>query len=111
MGVCLDTCHIFSAGYKIQNKKEWENTIDILDSTFGIDKVKAVHLNDSKCEFESKKDRHEKIGKGKIGIECFKFIMNDNRFANIPLILETPAEDYSEYKDEVEMLNSYQGLE
>lgn len=90
IGVCLDTCHIFSAGYPIHTKEGYEKTIEALDKTVGIEMVKIIHLNDSKYEFSSKKDRHQHIGKGYIGIEPFRWILNDERWKNLPMIIETP---------------------
>lgn len=104
LGVCLDTCHIFSAGYDISSKKTYDEVIINLKKIVGIRKLKAIHLNDSKTEFNSRKDRHENIGKGTIGLEAFKLIMNDERLKNIPKILETPVVQGDEYKKEIELL-------
>ena len=90
LGVCVDTCHIFAAGYAMGTKKEYMATMKALDATVGIDKVKAFHLNDSKAKFNSHVDRHEHIGRGQIGIEPFRFLMNDRRFKKVPMYLETP---------------------
>jgi deoxyribonuclease-4 len=90
MGVCFDTCHAFSAGYDIRTAKGWDRTLDDFESTVGIDRLRAFHLNDTMNEFGSRKDRHEQIGKGKLGIECFRYIVNDRRFEKVPGYLETP---------------------
>lgn len=105
VGICLDTCHMFSAGYNISSKKEYENVIEQFDKILGLKILKVIHLNDSKTKLGSKLDRHENIGKGTIPIETFKLIMNDNRLANIPKILETPVEEYSEFAEQIKLLH------
>ena len=92
VGVCLDTCHIFAAGYPITDPDDYKKTIKQFDDIIGLDNLKIMHTNDSKMEFGSKKDRHEHIGEGHIGIEAFRNFVNDERFKNIPFILETPKE-------------------
>lgn len=109
IGVCIDTCHIFSAGYDIRSKKAYDKTMEKFDSTVGFKYLKGVHLNDSKTGFNEGKDRHENIGKGKIGLNTFKYIMNDPRFDNIPMVLETPASESDSieiYSKEIELLYS-----
>jgi deoxyribonuclease-4 len=93
LGVCIDTCHTFAAGYPISTEADYKATMKELDKTIGIKLVKAIHLNDSKKDFGSRVDRHENIGKGKIGREGFRLLMNDRRFAKVPMYLETPKED------------------
>lgn len=88
IGVCLDTAHIFEAGYDLKNN--YENVFKEFDEIIGIDKLKVFHINDSKTKFFSKSDRHEHIGKGEIGKSVFKRLMNDKRFAKLPMIIETP---------------------
>jgi len=90
MGVCFDTCHSFSAGYDVRTAKGWDRVLDDFDSTVGLDRLRAFHLNDTMNDFGSRKDRHEQIGKGKLGIECFRYLVNDKRFEKIPGYLETP---------------------
>ncbi|MCU0639793.1 MAG: deoxyribonuclease IV [Candidatus Krumholzibacteria bacterium] len=90
VGYCYDTCHTFSAGYDISTKAKYESVFSALDGTLGLPNLKAFHLNDSKTPFDSRKDRHEMIGKGEIGIEPFRMLVNDARFTKIPMILETP---------------------
>jgi len=90
LGVCLDTCHIFAAGYDIRTKEYYRKTIDDFDSTVGLDRLCLIHLNDSKKDLGSRVDRHEQIGLGYIGLEAFKYIMNDERFSDVPKIIETP---------------------
>ena len=102
VGVCLDTCHTYSAGYDIKTYRAFEATLQQFDSIVGISFLMAVHLNDSKKKFESRVDRHESIGKGSLGLETFKFIMNDSRFDNIPMVLETP--DPSIWQEEIKLL-------
>lgn len=89
IGVCIDTCHAFTAGYDLRTKKDCDNTFNEFDKIIGFQYLKCVHLNDSKSEFKSYIDRHHSIGKGKIGYIPFRYIMKDKRFENIPLILET----------------------
>lgn len=102
VGVCYDTCHGFTAGYDIRTKAAFEETFTDFEKTIGINYLKGMHLNDSKKEFASNKDRHESIGKGFIGLDAFKFIINDKRFDEMPLILETPNSDI--WQDEIKML-------
>ncbi|NNE08493.1 MAG: deoxyribonuclease IV [Gemmatimonadetes bacterium] len=92
IGVCLDTCHVFAAGYPIQERDGYEETMDAFDRLIGLDRLKALHLNDSKMPFGSRRDRHEHIGRGEMGIEPFRFVMNDARLARIPMVLETPKD-------------------
>lgn len=102
IGVCIDTCHIFAAGYDIGTKKKYEETIKRFENKIGIQYLKGIHLNDSKKECGSRIDRHAPIGKGFIGIGGFSFIMNDERFDDMPLILETP--DRENWKNEIKLL-------
>lgn len=102
IGVCIDTCHTFAAGYELLTKSGFVNTFSTFERIVGFDYLKGLHLNDSKKEFGSKLDRHECIGKGLMGMEPFRFIMNDQRFDDMPLILETP--DAQLWKNEIEML-------
>ena len=93
VGVCIDTCHIFGAGYDIRTKEVYDKTMDEFEKIIGFNRLKGLHLNDSKKPYASRKDRHAPIGEGDIGIAAFKLLMNDPRFDNIPLILETPEPD------------------
>jgi deoxyribonuclease-4 len=90
VGVCIDTCHIFAAGYDIRTRDEYERTIDALVQHVGIENVGAFHINDSKKPLGSRVDRHEHIGEGMIGTDAFGFLLNDERFARLPKLLETP---------------------
>ena len=101
LGVCLDTCHIWDAGYDIVS--DFDSVLDEFDKVIGLEKLKAIHLNDSKNEKESHKDRHEKIGEGKIGLEAITKIINNKRIANLPFYLETTNE-IEGYKNEIEIL-------
>ncbi|QDU81230.1 Endonuclease 4 [Polystyrenella longa] len=90
IGICIDTCHIHAAGYKITTEADFKKTMQEFDELIGTDRIRAFHLNDSKKEFGSRKDRHEHIGEGTIGVEAFRFLVNDKRFAKIPMYMETP---------------------
>ncbi|HXA20123.1 MAG TPA: deoxyribonuclease IV [Thermoanaerobaculia bacterium] len=90
VGVCFDTCHVFASGYELRNRDDYERTIDALDKHVGTVNVGAFHLNDSKRPLGSRVDRHEHIGDGEIGVEAFRFLLNDERFRGIPKLLETP---------------------
>jgi len=107
VGICIDTCHAFSAGYDLRTKKSFSEVMKKFEDVVGIKYLKGVHLNDSIEDLGSCKDRHDNIGKGKIGLECFRFIMNDDRFNEIPLILETPAYNgESVFDEEIKLLYS-----
>lgn len=108
MGVCLDTCHIFAAGYPLTDPREYKETIRQFDDVVGLDLLKVIHMNDSKKEFDSRKDRHEHIGKGFIGLEGFRNIVNDRRLKNVPMILETPKGD--DLAEDIENLAVLRGL-
>ncbi|MEJ5300620.1 MAG: deoxyribonuclease IV [Thermodesulforhabdaceae bacterium] len=92
IGICLDTCHIFAAGYDIRTLESYEATMHELDKVIGLRHVHAIHLNDSKTPLGSRIDRHEHIGKGALGIEAFRLIVNDHRFTNLPGLIETPKD-------------------
>jgi len=92
VGVCLDTCHIFAAGFDIRTSATYRKTINLFDSIVGLDHLYLIHLNDSKKKLGSRIDRHEHIGMGFIGLEAFELFMNDDRFKDIPKIIETPKE-------------------
>ena len=92
LGVCYDTCHTFAAGYDIRAKKAYEETFEEFDQHIGLQKLKVIHLNDSLKDLDSRVDRHQHIGEGKIGLEGFRLLMNDRRWEKVPKILETPKE-------------------
>lgn len=91
VGVCIDTAHIFSAGYDIRTKRTYEATILELNDVIGLDNVMAFHINDSKTKLGSRVDRHENLGKGHIGLRAFKYLVNDERHLGKPMLLETPG--------------------
>ncbi len=103
IGVCLDTCHIYDAGYDIVN--DLDGVIDEFDRIIGLEKLKAIHLNDSKNPMGSHKDRHEKIGKGSLGLDVFERIINHPKLKHLPFYLETPNELVG-YQEEIELLKS-----
>lgn len=107
VGICIDTCHTYSAGYDLKTENGYNNTWEEFDKEVGFKYLRAIHLNDTKKELGSRVDRHENIGKGLLGENFFKRLMTDPRFDNIPLILETPNENL--WKEEIERLNSYIG--
>ena len=90
LGVCFDTCHAFVAGYDFRTPKSYENMWKMFDNIIGLKKLKLIHINDSKKGLGTHVDRHEHIGKGKLGLQAFKLLFNDKRFFDIPKILETP---------------------
>jgi deoxyribonuclease IV len=90
VGVCFDTCHVFAAGYELRNRDDYARTMDSLLEHVGLENVGAFHLNDSKKELGSRVDRHEHIGRGHLGTEPFRLLLNDARFRGIPKLLETP---------------------
>lgn len=92
MGICVDTCHIFAAGYAIQATEEYQATFEELDRLVGLDRIRAFHLNDSKKGRGSRVDRHEHIGEGELGLAPFRQLINDERFASHPMYLETKKE-------------------
>jgi deoxyribonuclease-4 len=90
ISVCIDTAHIFAAGYNIKDEEEYHKVMSNFNSIIGIDRLKCFHMNDSKKDLGSRVDRHEHIGKGFIGLKGFKNIMNDAKLISVPKILETP---------------------
>ncbi|MDH4071039.1 MAG: deoxyribonuclease IV [Ignavibacteria bacterium] len=108
VAVCMDTCHLFAAGYPIHTEEGWEETMNEAEKAFGLSRVIAFHVNDSKKGLGSKIDRHEHIGKGEIGLTAFRMLMNDNRFTAIPKILETEKEE--DLKDDVVNMNVLRSL-
>lgn len=97
VGICLDTCHIFAAGYDLRTEEFTRSVIDEFDRVLGLDRLKVLHLNDSKMPFASNKDRHEHIGKGEIGLPAFRALVNDPRLAGLPAILETEKDAAGDY--------------
>lgn len=105
LGVCLDTCHVWDGGYDIVGNLD--GVLDEFDRVIGLDKLKAIHLNDTMNAFDAHKDRHEKIGKGKIGLEAFERIVNHPKLRDLPFYLETPC-DLQGYKEEIALLKGLQ---
>jgi deoxyribonuclease-4 len=105
IGVCIDTAHIFAAGYDIRTKEAYEETMKKFDEIIGFKYLKGMHINDSKAKFASRVDRHHSLGKGEIGLDAFKFIMQDERINNIPLILETIEPEI--WPEEIKLLKSF----
>lgn len=93
LGVCFDTCHAFAAGYPLQSAAQFKATFREFDKSIGLARLRAFHLNDSKRELGSRIDRHEHIGRGCLGLEPFRHLLNDRRFRNIPMYLETPKDE------------------
>ena len=93
VGYCLDTCHLFAAGYDFRDMETYSVLREKIENTLGSENVKVIHLNDSKRELGSRVDRHEHIGKGKIGLQAFSFFINDTNFKNVSFIIETPKEN------------------
>ncbi|WP_457576567.1 deoxyribonuclease IV [Desulfomarina sp.] len=108
LGICVDTCHIFAAGYDIRSRESYTRTCAQLEETVGLARVKFIHLNDSKKELASRVDRHEHIGKGAIGIEGFENLLNDPRLNKIPMTLETPKGD--DLQEDIENLATLRTL-
>lgn len=102
----IDTCHVHAAGYNLSTKESVEDFLNEFDKKVGLEKVALIHLNDSKKECGSKIDRHENIGKGTIGLEGFSTFLKDKRIIDLPKILETPVENYMDWKKDLETLES-----
>lgn len=103
LGICLDTCHVFAAGYPLAPHEAYRATFQEFDEVIGIEHLKAFHINDSKKPLGSRVDRHEHLGKGCLGLEPFRSLVNDPRFANHPMFLETPKE--GENDEEMDPIN------
>ncbi len=105
IGVCIDTCHIFSAGYDVRGEKEWDTTLTKFDRVIGLEHLYALHVNDSMKPFDSRRDRHASLGEGEIGIEGFKAMMREPRLKEIPKYLETPQKAI--WKEEIQQLRDF----
>ncbi len=105
VGVCIDTCHTFSSGYDFRDRESYDKTTALFEEIVGFKYLKGMHINDSKVPLSKRVDRHESLGEGHIGIDAFKFMMQDDRLNNIPLILETPNHEI--WKNEIIMLRSF----
>ncbi len=108
LGVCLDTCHVFAAGYDLRDRNGYEETWNRFDRCIGLEKLLVVHLNDSLVEMGSRKDRHTHIGEGEIGSEAFRLLVRDRRFEKTPAVLETPKG--KELKEDIANLNRLRQL-
>ena len=107
LGICFDTAHAFAAGYELRTREGFEATWDEFDKILGLQRLRAIHLNDSKKELGSRVDRHEHIGQGLLGLEPFRFLLNEPRFMGIPLTLETDkGPDLAEDRENLETLRS-----
>jgi len=107
IGVCFDTCHAFAAGYDLSHREGIKQTLEEIDKYLGLEQLKVIHLNDSKFPLGSRKDRHMHIGKGYIGLEGFKVLVNHKYLKNLPFILETPKHDE---KDDINNINLVKSL-
>jgi deoxyribonuclease-4 len=105
IGICMDTCHVYSAGYDIV--ENFEDVLEEFDKIIGLEYLKCIHLNDSMMPFSSHKDRHEKIGFGTIGLETFEKIVTHQTLRDRPFFLETPQENFRDYKKEIDLLRSF----
>jgi deoxyribonuclease IV len=110
LGVCIDTCHTFAAGYPLGTRQQYQATIDELDRVVGLKRVKAFHLNDSKQPLGSRVDRHEHIGRGKLGLAPFRHLLRDPRFRITPMYLETPKEEVDGQQMDVVNLRTLRAL-
>ncbi len=107
LGVCFDTAHVFAAGYELRTREAYEATWVEFDDVLGLDILRAIHLNDSKSRLGSRVDRHEHIGQGELGLEPFRFLVNDQRFRGIPMTLETHKEpDLAEDRENLAVLRA-----
>ena len=105
LGVCFDTAHAFAAGYELRTREGYEATWQTFDAELGLDRLRAIHLNDSKKDLGSRVDRHEHIGQGLLGLEPFRFLVNDIRFRGVPMTLETDkGSDLAEDKENLQVL-------
>jgi len=121
IGVCIDTCHSFAAGYDLRTPEAFKNTIDKFDDVVGMKYLSALHINDSKAPFASHRDLHQNIGLGFLGLRAFHNVMNEPRFEGLPLVLETPidtknaegkvVEDKNIWATEIKLLESLIGMD
>lgn len=110
LGVCFDTCHALAAGYDLRNQASYRKVMKDFDQIIGLERLRVFHLNDSRKPLGSRVDRHEHIGKGQVGLEAFRLILNDRRFRQVPKVLETPkGEDMAEDKVNLSVLQSLVG--
>ena len=105
LGLCVDSCHIFAAGYDLRGRKAYEGMVKAVQDSVGLEKLNLFHLNDSLKEMGSRVDRHSHIGEGYIGLQAFRFIMRDERFSQVPKVIETPKESASSGEDRADRKN------
>jgi len=108
VGVCFDTCHVFASGYDIRGYDGYEEVLKKFDATVGLDRLKAIHLNDSKAELGSKIDRHIAIGEGKMGLQVFHAFVRDSRFRDTPIVLELPSRNRESIQQQLALLRKMQ---
>jgi len=106
VGVCLDTAHLFGAGWELRTKEGCDRLVDALEKKIGLDKIKCMHLNDSRVTMGSFKDRHANIGNGEIGYEGISLVVNHTFLGKLPMVLETPADNFRDYEPEIAMVRS-----
>jgi deoxyribonuclease-4 len=99
LGFCLDTCHLLAAGYDFRTRQGYDQMMDAWDDLVGIERIRVIHLNDSKKDLGSRVDRHEHIGQGYIGTTGFEFLLNDHRLSELPMVLETPKDDHADMRN------------
>jgi deoxyribonuclease-4 len=105
IGICFDTCHALAAGYDFRDEAGYRKTFEAVDRTVGLERLRAFHLNDSKTDVGSRRDRHEHIGRGRLGLEPFRRILTDRRFRDLPMVVETPkGEDLAEDRENLRIL-------
>jgi deoxyribonuclease-4 len=110
LGVCVDTCHIFAAGYDIRTRETYEATFADFERLVGLERIKVFHLNDSQQGLGKRVDRHSHIGQGSLGMEPFRLLVNDPRFSHVPMIIETPKADSKSTKEDIENLTLLRSL-
>lgn len=111
IGVCIDTCHAFAAGYDLRTPATFKGVMQEFGEIVGFEYLKGLHINDSKAPFDTRKDLHQNIGLGFLGLRAFHNVMNETRFHNMPLILETPCEDQAAWTREIKLLESLIGMD
>lgn len=109
-GICFDTCHAHAAGYDLRSAETYKETMDAFEQVIGIDRIKAIHLNDTEFDLGARKDRHAPIGDGQLGHETFRLLLNDPRFREIPMVLETPKPSNTDLEEDRRNLTTLRGL-
>jgi deoxyribonuclease-4 len=109
LGVCIDTCHTFAAGYPLATARAWEATFSAFDRIVGVEQIRAFHVNDSKAALGARVDRHEQIGRGELGLSAFRLLVNDRRFAGLPMVIETPRPHPGADRRNLDILLSLEG--